>query len=117
MSSLRPPRRWQLDLAFYVIAAIGVLAIVATTYLGAISGVVDAGYAFAAAMLILVAGSAFVGARVHRLTRDADDHRRRYLEATGARGNMTCGRPTSGSRRPSPSARRRCGSARPSSGR
>ena len=85
MSSLRPPRRWQRDLAFHVIAAIGVLAIVATMYLSAIMGVVDASYGFAAVALILVAGSVFVGVRVHRLAREADDHRHRYLQATEAR--------------------------------
>jgi PAS domain S-box-containing protein len=82
---LRPPQRWQLNLAFYVIAAIGVLTIVATMYLSAIMGVVDAVYMFAVAALTLIAGAAFVGAHIHRLTREADDHRRRYLEAMDAR--------------------------------
>ncbi len=72
-------------MVFYIIAAIGMLAIVATTYWGAISGVIEAGYAFVAAMLILGGGSAFVGAHVRRLARAADVHRRRYLEATEAR--------------------------------
>jgi PAS domain S-box-containing protein len=42
-------------------------------------------YVFAAIVLVLVAGSLFVGMRVTRLTREADDHRRRYLEATEQR--------------------------------
>jgi PAS domain S-box-containing protein len=85
VSSLRPPRRWQLDLAFYVIVAIGLLAIVATTYLSAIAGVVDPQYAFAAVVLLLAASSLVVGARFVGLTREADEHRRRYLEAMAAR--------------------------------
>ncbi len=42
-------------------------------------------YVFAAIVLVLVMGSLFVGTRVNRLTREADDHRRRYLEAMEAR--------------------------------
>jgi PAS domain S-box-containing protein len=82
---LQPPHRWQRDLAFHVVAAIGVLTIVAAMYWAAVAGVVAAIPGFAAVALALIAGAAFVGARVHRLTREADDHRRRYLVATEQR--------------------------------
>jgi len=85
VSSLRPPRRWPLDLAFSIVALVAVLATVATMYLSEILHVVDAIPALIAAALILVAGSVFVGVRIHRLTREADDHRRRYLQAMEAR--------------------------------
>jgi len=90
VSSLRPPRRWQRDLAFHVIAAIGVLAIVATIVLSAIMGVVDAKLWFRCVALILVAGSVFVGVRVHRLAREADDHRT-VICRPRKRGSTTCG--------------------------
>jgi PAS domain S-box-containing protein len=85
VSSLRPPRRWPLDLAFSIVALVAVLATVATMYLSEILHVVDAIPALIAAALILVAGSGFVGVRIHRLAREADDHRRRYLQAMEAR--------------------------------
>jgi PAS domain S-box-containing protein len=89
VSSLRPPRRWQLDLAFYVIVAIGVLAIVATTYLSAIAGVVDPQYAFAAVVLLLAASSLVVGARFVGLTREAMAAREHDLRQANERFEAT----------------------------
>jgi len=78
VSSLRPPRRWQRDLAFHVIAAIGVWRRGDDVFER------DHGRRrrelwFAAVALILVAGSVFVGVRVTGWRAKRTNHRHRYL--------------------------------------
>jgi PAS domain S-box-containing protein len=80
-----PPTGWQRDLAFHGVVAVVILTSVAALYWGAVSGGVDAAYAFAAIVATMAAGSTWVGARLYRSMRATDEHRRRYLEATRAR--------------------------------
>src|SRR5215468_6278205 len=70
--SASPPPVWQRDWTSYAIAAAVTLTIVAAIAWAAVTGALDVGYAFAATVAILVA-------------REAEDHRRRYLEAMAAR--------------------------------
>ena len=80
-----PPPAWQRDRTLYGIAAAVTLATVAAMSWAAVTGGLDVRYAFAATALILVAESAWGGVRLHRLAREAEEHRRRYLEAMAAR--------------------------------
>jgi PAS domain S-box-containing protein len=80
-----PPTGWQRDLAFYGVIAVVILTSVTTLYWSAVSGRIDAGYAFAAIVATMAAGLAWAGARLYRSMRAVEEHRRRYLEATRAR--------------------------------
>src|SRR5262249_59287296 len=83
--SARPPPVWTRDWASYAMAAAVTLPIVAAIAWAAVTGALDVRYAFAATVAILVAGAAWGGVCLHRLAREAEDHRRRYLEAMAAR--------------------------------